>query len=412
MSILFQLPPCNLYKKWENKIYYFQKNSMKTRHVIYIILWAIYFYLVYFYFWVNQVSAALSSYGISPKILNYISAFFAFFLAFWLWVIVENVLRKFLGFLASKTEADIDDAIIAIGAESFRPLVYLVAIYASLYFVTSSDSKGSLTIFLSVWIIIAVVVFAMNLTKYVFKEKILKNPDISQQNKTMLPIIYRTIIAFIVVFWVIAILGNMGYDVSALLAGAGIWGIALALAAQSSAKNIFWVITILLNKPFEIGDNITLSGHNGVVSDIHLTYITLITTQWDSVMIPNADIIDNVIQNDNRRVYRRSDFTLWLDYDTDAQTMKKAIQVLSKTLDTYVDAWVCQSYRANFWDFWAYSQDIVVTYFSNTLDYSKFLKELSDVNLDIKKAFSNGGFMMAFPTQEIVMKNSIIPEKK
>ncbi len=379
---------------------------MKARYIFYIIAWGIYFYILYQQIWIDQVSAWLSELHIPQEFLNITNAFFAFFFAFWIGTVVERLLQKILTFFASKTQADIDDAIIEIWVKSFRPLVYLLAIYAALYFLDIPNSSHSLKIFVSTGVIIATVVFAVNLTKYIFKEKILNNPNISKETKTTLPIIYRTIIWFIIVFWVIAILSNMGYNVNALIAGAGIWWIALALAAQSSAKNIFWIITILVNKPFEIGDYITLSQHSGVVTDLHFSYITMINDDGQTVMIPNADIIENTIKNDNRREYRRSDFSLWLQYDTDIPTLQQATSIISDILEQYVQDGKWQSYRVNFGEFWDSSLDIQVTYFSNTLVYKDFLHEMNEINMKIKEMFSQNNIIIAFPTREVIMKNS------
>lgn len=178
----------------------------------------------------------------------------------------------------------------------------------------------------------------------------------------------------------------------------------MALAAQKSIANIFGAITILMNKPFMLGDYVTINGHTGTVKDIGLSYITLIDRNGHSVMIPNENIISSSIENETRRNFRRADFSIGLVYDTTLAQMEKAVSIVEEILQFYVDDKKLQSYRVNFEAFGDFSLNVFITYFSNTNAYNDFVKEKEQINLKIKKEFAKSKLEMAFPTSEMIIK--------
>lgn len=224
-------------------------------------------------------------------------------------------------------------------------------------------------------------------------------------SKALLPFVRKTIIALVWIVGIITVVSNLWYNVSALIAGAGVWGIAVALAAQKSVANIFGAITILMNKPFTIGDYVTVNGHTGTVKDIGLSYITLVHRSGHNVMIPNENIISSSIENESRRKYRRADFAIGLIYDTTLTQMQKWVTIIEGILEAYVEEKKLQSYRVNFEAFGDFSLNINITYFSATFNYTEFVKEKEEINLEIKKQFGKAKLEMAFPTQEMIIKN-------
>lgn len=237
-----------------------------------------------------------------------------------------------------------------------------------------------------------------------FDAKLIAKSKIKSMSKTLLPFMRKVIIAVIWIVGVITIVGNLGYDVTALVAGAGVSGLAVALAAQKSVSNIFWALTILLNKPFEVWDYITVNGHTGTVNEIGISYITLTDTQGHQVMIPNDSIISTSVENKSHLKYRRADFSIGLIYDTSLAGMKKWVAIIEWILQQYVDDEKLQSYRVNFDMFGDFSLNINVTYFSNTFNYTDFVKEKETINLEIKQKFARTKLEMAFPTTEMIIK--------
>ncbi|MDD5770541.1 MAG: mechanosensitive ion channel [Candidatus Gracilibacteria bacterium] len=116
-------------------------------------------------------------------------------------------------------------------------------------------------------------------------------------SKHILPLLKKIVKIIIWIFGIITIISNLGYNVGALLAGAGIGGIALALASQKTVANIFGAINIIINRPFEIGDSIKIGNFEGVVEDIGIIYLKVRNKDGHQIMIPNEIITSSAVEN-------------------------------------------------------------------------------------------------------------------
>lgn len=132
-----------------------------------------------------------------------------------------------------------------------------------------------------------------------FLDKIFNKINNSKKNVSFhLLFVFKKILKNIIwVLWIITVISNLWYNVSALLAWAWIWWVALALASQKSVANIFWAVNIILNKPFEIWDEIKIWSYNWKVIDIWLIYMKLKHVSWHIIMVPNETITTSVIEN-------------------------------------------------------------------------------------------------------------------
>jgi MscS family membrane protein len=122
-------------------------------------------------------------------------------------------------------------------------------------------------------------------------------------------------------------------DIGAWLAGLGIAGIAVSLAAQDSLKNLFGSITIILDRPFKIGDRIICTGYEGVIEDIGFRSTKVRTTAGHLVSIPNANVVNSPIENISRRPGIRRNFTINLSPDTPADKVKQAVEIVRNLLE-------------------------------------------------------------------------------
>ncbi|MGE4443398.1 MAG: mechanosensitive ion channel family protein [Candidatus Altimarinota bacterium] len=120
-------------------------------------------------------------------------------------------------------------------------------------------------------------------------------------SKHLLPILNKIAKIIVWVLGIITIVSNLGYNVGALLAGAGVGGLALALASQKTVANIFGAVNVLINRPFEIGDRIKISSYEGEVEDIGLIYLKIRNTEGNLVLIPNETITSSAVENFTRK---------------------------------------------------------------------------------------------------------------
>lgn len=216
----------------------------------------------------------------------------------------------------------------------------------------------------------------------------------------MIPVIRRTILVLVWIIGIVTALSNVGVDINALWGTLGIGGIAFALAAQDTVKNIFGAFTIFTDKPFGIGDTINVNGFEGTVVDVGMRSTRILGYDRRITSYPNYKITDASIVNISSEPMRRAMVKLGLTYDTGADKMKEALDIL-KGLPAKV-----QDVSGNSSDITAYFSDytdsaLVITFYYYIEKQGDILKVTSDMNLAILNAFNKAGLEFAFPTRTL-----------
>lgn len=207
--------------------------------------------------------------------------------------------------------------------------------------------------------------------------------------------VFKTVIVIIgIVIW----LDNIGYDVATLLAGLGVGGIAVALAAQDTLKNFLGSIMVLLDKPYQVGQRVVVKGHDGVVEEIGLrsTKIRLLTGHQTTV--PNEQMAGSDIENIGRRPHIRRLTNITLPYNTPLDKVQKAVDIIRTTLDNHEGMDPDFLPRVYFNEFNPASLNIIVLYWYHPPNYWDFLDFNQRVNMQIMQEFEKEGIKFAFPT--------------
>lgn len=230
-----------------------------------------------------------------------------------------------------------------------------------------------------------------------------EDPDRKYIDNTLLSIVRRTVLGVIWSIGIVMALRNVGVDVGALIAGLGIGGLAFALAAQDTIKNIFGGITIFTDRPFRIGDRVKVDGFDGFVEDIGIRSTRLRTLEKRLVTIPNYKIVDASIENISDEPMRRVVMVIGLTYGTTPEAMNEAISIL-KNIPKRINEVDEESLIAVFSDFAAYSLNLKLIYWiKSTGDVTEVP---SKVNFEILTAFNKAGLDFAFPTQTILVEEA------
>ena len=208
----------------------------------------------------------------------------------------------------------------------------------------------------------------------------------------------KILTALIILIAALVWLSNVGFNVSALLTGLGVGGIAVALAAQDTLKNFIASIMILLDKPYRIGQRIVVKGHDGVVEEIGLrsTKIRLLTGHQTTV--PNDQMANLDIENIGRRPHIRRLTNITITYDTPPEKIEKAINIIKQLLDNHKGMDPEFPPRVYFNEFNQASLNILVLYWYHPADYWGFLEFSQQLNLQIVREFTKEGIKFAFPT--------------
>lgn len=210
-------------------------------------------------------------------------------------------------------------------------------------------------------------------------------------------------IGFIVrmVVWTVfllMILDNMGVNITTLVASLGIGGIAVALAVQNILGDLFASLSIVLDKPFVIGDFITVDELSGTVEYVGLKTTRLRSLNGEQLILSNADLLGSRIHNIKRMQSRRVVFSIGVTYGTPEERMAEIPRLIEGIVRERADVTFD---RAHFSGFGASSLDFEVVYTVNTPDYGVHMDARQQIYLGIYRAFNERGIEFAFPTQTL-----------
>lgn len=194
----------------------------------------------------------------------------------------------------------------------------------------------------------------------------------------------------------------LGYPVSGIIAGLGIGGLAVALAAQDSLSGFFSSIVLFMDRPFVVGDFIQIGGTSGTVEEIGLRSTRIRTMGKTLVSIPNKEVVDSTIDNLSRRPMRRTEITVGVTYGATAPMMEALLGDLRELLagNPMVDG---ETVMVFFTEFGAYSLNIEMKFFIRTTDFVEWMRLRQEINLSVMEAVHERGMNFAFPTQTIHM---------
>ena len=226
----------------------------------------------------------------------------------------------------------------------------------------------------------------------------------SKFDDMLVPVVRKSLRVTVVLFALVSIAQSLSdKPVSALLAGLGLGGLAFALAAQDTIKNLFGSLVIFTDKPFGLGDRINYDGHDGVIEEVGLRSTRLRRLDGHQVTIPNGELANKSIHNIAKRPFIRRIFTLGVTYDTTPEKVSRAKEILENVLKDHegMDPKGEMLPRVYFSDFSSSSLDFKCMYWYHPAAYWDYMKFSEWVNLEILRRFNEEGIEFAFPTQTI-----------
>ncbi len=204
-----------------------------------------------------------------------------------------------------------------------------------------------------------------------------------------------------VVVWGIAIvffLDNLGFKISAVIAGLGIGGVAVALAAQAILGDLFSYFAILFDRPFEVGDFIIVGDYLGVVEHVGIKTTRISSLGGEQIVFSNTDLTNSRVRNYKRMRKRRVAFRIGVVYSTPLEKLKEIPKIIEKIIKDIDDAIFD---RAHFFSYGDFSLIYEIVYYVNGGDYNKYMDIQQEINFSIYKEFSDRGIEFAYPTQTI-----------
>lgn len=311
--------------------------------------------------------------------------------------IIRRSAFKSLKKWSARTDNIYDDAIINILERDLIPIAYIASVYLA---IANLNLHPILDRVIEVVVVIVSTILAIRLFTAAIEYSIKiywvtyhrDNANLEQSINTLVP-------AIRVIAWLIGIvflLDNLGFDISAVIASLGIGGVAIALASQGVLQDLFSYFSILLDRPFELGDFIIVGDYLGTVEYVGIKTTRLRSIDGEQIIIANTDLTGSRIRNFKRMRQRRIVFKFGLVYETTPQQLAQVPNIVAEIIDRTPNA-NCD--RAHFAGYGEYSLDFEVVYFINTNDYNVYMDAQQEINLAIKTKFSDLGIEFAFPTQ-------------
>jgi small-conductance mechanosensitive channel len=226
-----------------------------------------------------------------------------------------------------------------------------------------------------------------------------------EKNKPKESLIKGVIPAATFLIWAIGIvflLENLGIKVSTIVAGLGIGGIAVALAAQAVLGDMFSYFSIILDRPFEVGDFIILNEFMGTVEYIGIKTTRIRSLSGEQLIFPNSDLTGARIRNYKRMQTRRIVFQFGVTYSTSLENLKRIPEIVREICD---DIDEIELDRVHFFRYGPSSLDYEVVYIVQVPDYNAYMDVQQRINLYLFERFRKIGVEFAFPTQTVYLKN-------
>lgn len=196
------------------------------------------------------------------------------------------------------------------------------------------------------------------------------------------------------------ILDNLGVDITSLIAGLGIGGIALALAAQNILGDLFASMSIMLDKPFVIGDFIVVDGYKGSIEQIGLKTTRIRSLSGEQIIFSNVDLLKSRIRNYKRMYERRVVFSIGVIYQTSYDKIRTIPCIIRGIIESQEQT---RFERAHFNEFGNSSLNFEIVYWIKNPDYNVYMDLHQAINLEIFRRFEKEGIVFAYPTQTLYM---------
>ncbi len=349
----------------------------------------------------SPIDQFLSKTIFDNTISDYLIALGIFFGCFLLVKVVGLIIAKKIKILAEKTETIVDDLFVSVLEKRVVPFLYLVSFYLSIQYLKLPDFLDRLVGVLVVFVItIFTILISIRFVEFGF-DSYAKRTGRDKTVQHSLTGILKVIKFILWGLGIVFFLDNLGFDIAAVIAGLGVGGVAVALAAQAVLGDLFSYFSIVFDRPFEVGDFIIVGDLLGTIEHVGIKTTRIRSLGGEQLIFSNSDLTNSRVKNYKRMEKRRVVFKLGVTYNTPLVKLKEIPKVIEKVIrdkeDTVFD-------RAHFFSYADFSLVFEVVYYVIGPDYNKYMDIQEKINFGIKDEFEKRNIEFAFPTQTLYLK--------
>lgn len=306
--------------------------------------------------------------------------------------------------ITKKTKTKFDDLVIDIVDSINWPFYLFFALHFSLKFISTPNILGIITYYLlfitgTYYIIKGL----QGIVDYGFDRVLEKKEQGSEGSFNPTIILLFKKIAKIILWGlaVIILLQNLGYNISTLVAGLGIGGLAIAFALQNILSDIFASFSIYFDKPFEVGDFIIIGKDKGTVKKIGIKSTRIQALQGEELIVSNQELISSRVHNYKKMKKRRIVFDFGVTYETSSEKLRKIPEIVKEIMEKMEGVDLDRVHFNKFSDF---SLNFEIVYYFDSSEYNNYMDVQEEINLSIKTALEKEKISLAYPTQTIFVK--------
>jgi small-conductance mechanosensitive channel len=316
--------------------------------------------------------------------------------------LLYSLFKRYVVNWAKETETKIDDRIL----RDIKAPIILLAFFVGLHYALQpmsflgsyAETVSQLFDIAQILVITFIIVRVLNILVSWFGERAKNEKRMSEH---LLSILKQLIRAVVYLFAFFAILGVFKVDLSGIVVGLGVGGLAIALALQNILGDAFSAFLIYFDRPFEVGDFIVIGEYSGNVKKIGMRSTRIKLLQGEELVVSNRELTTAEIRNFKKLRKRRVVFKFGVAVDTPSEKLKTIPQILKEIISKIK---LTEFDRAHFSEFGDFTFNFEVVYYIKTADYKKFMDIKQTINLELVETFERENIVMPFPTQSVVLE--------
>jgi len=314
--------------------------------------------------------------------------------------IVEILVLRRLKAWAEKTSTNFDNFLIDRIHRTGAPLAYVGIAHSSLGVLTLTPRVERIIDMLGIVLLtLLAILFTVALVRYGFEENMRKQGVDATRDRALKGVVSLTK-AMVWIIGALFLLDNLGFKISTVIAGLGIGGIAIALAAQAILGDLFGYFVILFDRPFEIGDFVIVGDYMGTIERFGIKTTRIASLGGEQIVVSNKDLTDSRVRNYKRMARRRVVFRLGVTYQTPAALLREIPAIVT---DTFREIEGATLDRVHFFSYGDFSLIYEIVYYVDGNDYAKYMEVQQMANLRIYEEFEKRKIEFAYPTQTLYL---------
>ena len=285
----------------------------------------------------------------------------------------------------------------SIQRQSSTPVIFLVALFAGLLNLDLPEfAERGLSVGIALVIVIQIGLWGSAALTFLLRRRLESDPDFASPGAIAAGRYLATLLLWSVL--AVLFLDNIGVEITTLVAGLGVGGIAIGLAARSILSDLFASLAILLDRPFAVGDFVSVKGAAGSVERIGIKTTHLRSPSGEQLVYSNSDMLGSPLRNYGRMQRRRAVLSLNINYDTDVEKVEAIPGMVKEAIERHE---MTQFDRAHFKALGESALQIEAVFYMSTTNYGVYMDTQQAINLELLGRFREAGIEFAFPTRDV-----------